>query len=123
MRSYNAAVTGENLRADKPPPSRLVSVLKPLLISVYSMVFFFAMVPHFPILDPDDPQHNLPVFLAQVTAGIPWVGRLTYQTIALFVNRHKYFLCWKSAEGATNVWYGGFEGYDDKGEEKGWEIR
>jgi len=49
---------------------------------------------------------------------------LWYIVVALFCNRHKYALAWKAAQGSTNVWFGGFEGYDEKtGEEKGWENR
>ena len=104
----------------KSLPSRVGPVLQPLLTSLYCMTFYVILKDKFPILSPTDPQTALPVFLAMSTT--PWVNRFAYQIFALFVNRHKYYTAWKSAEGATNIWYGGFEGYDEKsGEEKGWE--
>jgi len=39
------------------------------------------------------------------------------------LNRFKYYFAWKSAEGACNAWYAGFEGWvDEKGKtvSKGW---
>ena len=42
--------------------------------------------------------------------------------VALWVMRQKYYFTWKIAEGANNLWYVGFEGFDEKGRVKGWET-
>jgi len=33
----------------------------------------------------------------------------------------KYYFAWKNAEGASNIWFAGFEGFDEDGNPKGWE--
>ena len=34
----------------------------------------------------------------------------------------KYYFAWKNAEGACNLYYCGFEGFDENGNAKGWEY-
>ena len=75
-------------------------------------------------MDPVDPQKNAPVFVAVTSAysihsGCPWWKRYAYSWVALCMHRFKYYFAWKNAEGANNIWYAGFEGFDDKGEPKG----
>lgn len=49
----------------------------------------------------------------------PWYYRYAYKWIALFSIREKYYFAWSNAEGANNIWYAGFEGFDEKGNAKG----
>lgn len=39
--------------------------------------------------------------------------------LRFFFIRGKYYFAWKNAEGANNIWHAGFNGFDDKGESKG----
>jgi len=76
----------------------------------------------FPLFDPEDPQKNLPVVVTEEFLANPWPYRYGYLWLSLFAVRQKYYFAWKNAEGATNLWYAGFEGFDEKtGEPKGWE--
>ena len=80
----------------------------------------------FPIMDPTDPQKNAPTFVNEsspwsVHSGRPWHERYMYNWIALFMIRFKYYFAWKNAEGSNNIWYAGFEGFDENGEPIGWE--
>jgi hypothetical protein len=52
----------------------------------------------------------------------PFYYRLFYAWMGLFALREKYYFGWKNAEGAQNLWFAGFEGWDDEGNEKGWEL-
>ena len=47
--------------------------------------------------------------------------RWAYLFVALGFNRSKYYFAWKNAEGACNIWYAGFLGFDDKN--KAIEVR
>lgn len=76
----------------------------------------------FPLLDPNDPQKATPVILTAAYLAKPWIHRIGYNWISLFFIRFKYYFAWVNAEGANNLWYAGFEGFDDKGEPKGWDI-
>ncbi|GMH83219.1 hypothetical protein TrST_g5133 [Triparma strigata] len=128
---YKAAADGSLLYdSDGKPkgkiPSQIWPTLKALLISLTCMVLFVVGTGKFPILDPTDPQNNDPVFIAagsgvSLVDGAPWHKRYAYQWLALFCVRFKYYFAWKNAEGANNIWYAGFEGFNDKGEAIGWE--
>ena len=125
---YKAAADGSLLydASGKPRgriPSQLLPTLKALAVSVVCMALFVVGTGKFPIMDPSDPQSNAPVFIAAGSGwsahdGTPWHLRYGYQWLALFCIRFKYYFAWKNAEGANNIWYAGFEGFDEKGEPK-----
>ena len=59
----------------------------------------------------------------------PWFFHLTtrqrlfYNWLTNFIQRQKVYFTWLFAEGANNIWYAGFDGYDETtGEAKGWTI-
>jgi len=104
-------------------PSRVMPVLKPLIVSIICMGLFVVGGGKVPMLDPVDPQHATPVFLTGVWAvdgGCPWWKRYLYQWVALFFIRNKYYFAWKNAEGANNTWFAGFDGFDKDNKPKGW---
>jgi hypothetical protein len=76
----------------------------------------------FPLLDPTDPQHAIPVLISEAMLAKPMVERYAYSWLALFFIRFKYYFAWMNAEGANNIWYAGFEGFDNNGKPKGWEV-
>lgn len=102
-------------------PSNVGPTLKPFLMSLVCMGLFVVGNGAFPILDPADPQNATPVVIAAEMLSQPWYYRYGYAWIALFFIRQKYYFAWKNAEGANNIWYAGFEGFDDGGKVKGWE--
>jgi len=123
---YEAACNGSNLfdKDGKPlgkKPSNVWPTLKPFLISLFCMGMFVVGSGKFPLLDPADPQNNLPVVITEEFLAKPWWNRYAYTWVALFFIRQKYYFAWKNAEGASNIWYAGFEGFDEKGEALGWE--
>ncbi|GMI10421.1 hypothetical protein TrRE_jg8056 [Triparma retinervis] len=97
-------------------PSRVKHVLVPLFASVSTLAFFMVVGSKLPVMDPDDPQKNLPIPLIQYRSGEHILNRWIYFFVAAGCNRFKYYFAWKNAEGACNVWFAGFEGFDDKGE-------
>lgn len=101
-------------------PSNVWPTIRPLLTSLVCMVLFVVGNGMFPVLDPTDPQHNTPVLITEEFLKKPWIHRYAYMWISLFFIRQKYYFAWKNAEGANNIWYAGFEGFDDKGHVKGW---
>lgn len=76
----------------------------------------------FPLLNPSDPQNADPILLGEEMMAKPVYRRYAYSWLALFFIRFKYYFAWMNAEGANNIWYAGFEGFDAKGEPKGWQI-
>lgn len=115
---YETACNGTNLNdANGKPlgkkPSNIWPTLKPLLISLVSMGMFVVGSAQFPLLDPTDPQKNLPVVITEEFLAKPWFQRYAYTWVALFFIRQKYYFAWKNAEGASNVWYAGFQGFED----------
>lgn len=105
-----------------PIPSNVMPSLIPFLKSLVCMVVFVVLGGMFPILDTVNPQTNTPVLVTQEFLEKPWIYRYAYMWMGLFAVREKYYFAWKNAEGANNIWYGGFEGFDEKGKPKGWEI-
>jgi hypothetical protein len=75
---------------------------------------------YYPLHDPQDPQKNLPVLLTDGFLAMPFLHRYSYFLIGSFLDRLKYYFAWKISEGANNLWYLGFEGFDDKRNPKGW---
>jgi len=119
---YADACDGTNLLGGTKKPSNLMATLRPLAISLFCMVAFVVGNGMFPLLDSTDPQNNTPVILTEEFLSQPWLYRTAYIWICIFFVRNKYYFGWKNAEGACNIWYMGFEGYDENGKEKGWEI-
>ena len=123
---YEAAANGSLLyTSDGKPrgkiPSAVWPTLKPFLVSLFYLGFFVVGNGKFPILDPTDPQKNIPVVLTSEILSKPFWARYAYSWIALFFMRGKYYFAWKNAEGANNTWSAGFEGFDENGNPKGWD--
>jgi len=102
-------------------PSRLWPTLQPFFVSLLCMGLYIFGVKHVPFFDPVQPGINTPFILTPTFLSNPWYQRLAYSYLAAFFLRMRYFFPWKSAEGSTNLWYGGFEGFDEKGIPKGFE--
>jgi hypothetical protein len=124
---YEQACTGSVMyNKDGSPrgkiPSNVWPSLRPFLTCLANLVLFVVLGGIFPLLDPKDPQRNTPAVLTEAFLAQNFLKRFLYLLAALFVVRQKYYFAWKCAEGACNVWYAGFEGFDDKGEPKGWEL-
>jgi hypothetical protein len=103
-------------------PSNLIPTLRPLLTSLLCLGLFVTLGAQFPLLDPDDPQRNTPYILTAAFLSRPWLERFARCWLALLALRQKYYFGWKNAEGAQNIWYAGFDGFDEKGEPIGWET-
>jgi len=124
---YKDACDGTNLydKDGKPLgkiPSNVMPSLKPFVVSIICLGLFVVGNGMYPLLDPTDPQNNLPVVITPEFLEKPWVNRYLYSWVALLFIRMKYYFAWKNAEGACNLYYCGFEGFDDKGNVKGWEY-
>jgi len=121
----NAANGALMYTSDGKPRGKIPSALWPTLQAFLASIFFLGMFVvgngMLPILDPADPQHNTPVVISEEMLAKPFYYRYAYAWLALFFVRGKYYFAWKNAEGANNIWYAGFEGFDEKGEAKGWE--
>lgn len=123
---YADACDGTNLydKDGKPKgkiPSQILPTLVPFVVSLVCLGAFVVGNGMFPLLDPTDPQNNTPVVITEEFLAKPWLNRYAYTWIALFFIRMKYYFAWKNAEGACNIWYGGFEGFDTDGNVKGWD--
>lgn len=102
-------------------PSNVWPTLKPFLTCLVCLGVFVVGGSHFPLFDTVDPQKNDPPMLTPEFMAKPWIWRYCYMWISLFILRQKYYFAWKNSEGANNIWYAGFEGFDDKGNVKGWD--
>eukprot|EP00591_Stephanopyxis_turris_P000976 CAMPEP_0195521008 /NCGR_PEP_ID=MMETSP0794_2-20130614/17779_1 /TAXON_ID=515487 /ORGANISM="Stephanopyxis turris, Strain CCMP 815" /LENGTH=502 /DNA_ID=CAMNT_0040650467 /DNA_START=65 /DNA_END=1573 /DNA_ORIENTATION=- len=125
-KTYARACDGTLLyKADGTPkgkiPSNVWATLRPLLLSFVCLGIFVVGSAKFPLLDPDDPQNSNPVLLTDAILSLPWIKRYGYMWLSLLFVKPKYYFAWKNAEGANNTWYAGFEGFDEKGNVKGWE--
>jgi len=103
-------------------PSQVWPTLRPLLGSLLCLGIFVVGSGMYPLLDPSDPQNADPVIINEEMLAKPMYARYAYSWLALFFIRFKYYFAWMNAEGANNVWYAGFDGFDDKGDAKGWEV-
>ncbi|VEU39390.1 unnamed protein product [Pseudo-nitzschia multistriata] len=103
-------------------PSNILPTLKPFLTCLLNLGIFLTLSAKFPLLDTSDPQHNTPYILTEEFLKKPIFYRYFHTWMGLFALRQKYYFGWKNAEGAQNIWYAGFDGYDEKGNEKGWET-
>lgn len=100
-------------------PSRIGPTLIPFLTSCLCLGLYIVGTEHFPFLDPDDPAHRTPVVLTEDFLDRPFYQRISYAYVSVVFVMMRYFFPWKSAEGSTNLWYGGFEGFNDEGDPKG----
>jgi len=103
-------------------PSNIWATIKPFLTCLVNLGIFMTLSAKFPLLDTADPQHNTPYILSEEFLKNPFLFRLFHAWVGLFAVRQKYYFAWKNAEGAQNIWYAGFDGYDENGKEKGWET-
>jgi hypothetical protein len=123
---YRDACNGSLLyTADGKPrgkiPSNLWPTLRPLLVGLVNLACFVFLGALFPLLDPVDPQKNTPVTLTAEFLKRSWPARFAYMWVGLVVVRQKYYFAWNNAEGSNNIWYAGFEGFDENGNAKGWD--
>lgn len=124
---YADACDGSRLydKSGKPRgkiPSQAWATIRPLLASLLCLGVFVVGSGMCPLLDPSDPQNATPAIITDEMLAKPAYERFGYTWLALFFIRFKYYFAWMNAEGANNIWYAGFEGFDDKGEPKGWEV-
>lgn len=124
--TYSRACDGSLFKAPGgkacKPPSNLIPTLKPLIISLVCLGIHLTLGGMFPLLNPEDPQQGTPVILQAEMLARPWAKRFFHSWMALFALREKYYFGWKNAEGAANVWYAGFDGFDENGNALGWET-
>lgn len=102
-------------------PSNVWPSLRPFLMSLLCLGQFIVGNNYFPLLDPADTKRNTPLIIQTTFLAKPWYYRYMYMWIGLYVVRQKYYFAWKSAEGANNIWYAGFEGFDSNGNPLGWD--
>jgi hypothetical protein len=102
-------------------PSNVWPTLRPLLTSLINMGLFVFLGGMFPLNDPSNPQGSTPVVLTADFLAKPWHVRYGYMWVGLLAVRQKYYFAWKNSEGANNLWYAGFQGFDEEGKPKGWE--
>jgi hypothetical protein len=103
-------------------PNNVWATIRPFLTSLVAMGAFLTLGAKFPLLDPTDPQKNTPVILQDDFLTKPFFLRYFHAWMSLLAVRQKYYFGWKNAEGAQNIWFAGFDGWDEKGESKGWET-
>jgi len=101
-------------------PSNFLPTLLPFLKCLMNLVIFVVVGGMFPLLDTVDPKVNTPILLSVDFLAKPWIYRYAYMWVGLFAVRQKYYYAWNSAEGANNIWYFGFDGFDAEGKSKGW---
>jgi len=102
-------------------PSNILRTIIPFVTCLVNLGIFMTLSAKFPILDPNDPQKSTPYILTEEFLKYPFYWRFFHAWVGLFAIREKYYFGWKNAEGAQNIWYVGFEGWDENGNEKGWE--
>jgi len=103
-------------------PNNILKTIVPFVTCLVNLGIFMTLSAKFPLLDTVDPQHNTPYILSDDFMTNPFYYRLFHAWMGLFALREKYYFGWKNAEGAQNLWYAGFEGWDEEGNEKGWEL-
>ena len=103
-------------------PSNIIPTLKPFCIGMVSLGLHMYLGGMFPLLDPTDPQKNTPAILTEEFLSKPWIQRYFHCWMGLLATRMKYYFGWKNAEGAQNIWYAGFDGFDENGKPLGWET-
>lgn len=122
---YEKAVDGSIFKMKNgthKTPANSLATIRPLLESFVALGSFLYLGSRFPLLDPIDPQRNTPFILTESFLTKPFLVRYFHAWMGLLCVRQKYYFGWKNAEGAQNIWYAGFDGWDDNGEPKGWET-
>jgi hypothetical protein len=104
------------------PPSNIIPTVKPFVISIICLGIHVFLGGMFPLLNPNEPQTGTPAILTEEFLAKRWVLRFFHSWMGLFAVREKYYFGWKNAEGAANIWYSGFDGFDKDGNELGWET-
>jgi len=104
------------------PPSNLIATLKPFGISLLCLGIHLTLSGIFPLLNTTDPQVGTPHILQEAFLAKPFVLRFFCAWMGLVALRQKYYFAWKNAEGAMNVWYSGFDGFDENGNSIGWDT-
>jgi len=102
-------------------PSNVWPTFGPLLASLTCLGLFLTGGQYFPLQDPTDPQKNVPVIISEEFLQKSFIGRFLYIQLSLLIIRMRYYFAWKNSQGSNNIWYAGFEGFDDKGNQLGWE--
>eukprot|EP00523_Entomoneis_sp_CCMP467_P002840 CAMPEP_0168742076 /NCGR_PEP_ID=MMETSP0724-20121128/12850_1 /TAXON_ID=265536 /ORGANISM="Amphiprora sp., Strain CCMP467" /LENGTH=502 /DNA_ID=CAMNT_0008789615 /DNA_START=6 /DNA_END=1514 /DNA_ORIENTATION=- len=102
-------------------PSNVWPTLRPFLLGLFSMAAFVVVGGAFPILDTEDPQKNTPYVTSPEFLEKSIFYRYAYMWIGLWAVRQKYIMAWTNSEASNNIWYAGFEGFDDNGKAKGWD--
>lgn len=103
-------------------PSNILPTIVPFFTCLINLGIFMTLSAKFPLLDPTDPQRNTPYILTEEFLKNGFFFRLFHAWVGLFALREKYYFGWKNAQGAQNIWYSGFDGYDKEGNEIGWET-
>mmetsp|Transcript_31722 Transcript_31722/g.62922 ORF Transcript_31722/g.62922 Transcript_31722/m.62922 type:complete len:514 (+) Transcript_31722:192-1733(+) len=96
-------------------PSRLYPVFWPLLQSLLCLAVFVSICPQFPLMNSTSPKLRPPPL--EGPTSIYELGALkgwAFLFVSLGLNRSKYYFAWKNAQGASNTWYCGFEGYAEE---------
>jgi len=127
FKTYQRGCDGTNLydkngKALGKIPSNFWPSLKPFLVGLACLGFFVVGSAQFPILNQSDSISGVPYVLSEEMLSKSIFYRVGYSILALTFTRYSYIFAWKMAEGATNLWYCGFEGFDDEGNSKGWEV-
>jgi hypothetical protein len=95
----------------RKPPSSVLAALGRLLIGLCWMLFYMKLFPTYA---------TRMVAKQEFIASHGLVYRCLFTSLALLVERSKYYYVWKVAEGASIMGGFGFQGYDSTGEPKGW---
>ena len=103
-------------------PSNIWPTLKPFLKCLVCLGIHLTIVGMFPLLNPTDPQKLTPIIISEEFLQNSFFYRYAYYWIGLAGLRQKYYFAWFNAEGACNMWYAGFDGFNEKGESKGWDT-
>lgn len=122
---YSRAIEGSIFKmanGSSKIPSNVWATIRPLLISLLNLGLFLVLSGLFPLLDQIAPSKNTPFILQSDFLERPFFVRFFHAWMGLLAVRQKYYFGWKNAEGAQNIWYAGFDGWDEKGDSKGWET-
>lgn len=103
-------------------PSNMWPTLKPFLKCLLCLGIHLTIVGMFPLLNPEDPQQLTPIIISEEFLQNNFFYRYAYYWVGLAGLRQKYYFAWFNAEGACNIWYAGFAGFNEKGESKGWDT-
>jgi len=121
---YQDACDGLNISKDgilrKNIPSNFWPSMGPFLVGVVCLISHIVGSTSFPILS--DSNTGTPVIISEEFLSFSWYYQFSYIWLAISFNYHSMIGVWKISECANNLWYLGFEGYDENGIAMGWEI-